>query len=299
MPVIDWLLFYELYNKTNEMGNQTSSHTTTTNDNNNGEEEMVMEDVTPMKLDDGIDIGPHKVVVTIEHPKHAQIIEIDQRLLSIKCSFHEEDEVDEEMFKITTTTAQGRKQVMAGKALTKDPDNRLVVIETPYSASNPFEFLRNLQYAILCNYYANSIYGNTWVPQMCNTQFTAFGLSGYIGDMVGAAVLKFLPSSYSLYDKSREETLRSTNAIRRSRVDKCLVFVDFNISSGMKSGIHAFEKAGGSAEYLRLPPELKRHIIGESFVSTAVPLTLTTTVVAPWTYGMWRLARRVVLRGRA
>ena len=176
----------------------------------------------------------------------------------------------------------------------------LVVVETPYSAPDPFRFVRNLQYMILCNYYANFLYGNTWVPQMCNTQFAFCGLSGYIGDMLGAMLLPFVPAEYARFDKDRATTLQSTNLVRQSpRIDRVVAFTDFGVSNGMKSGMDAARAAGKPITELKLPQELKRHVLGQSFVSTAVPLTVSGFIVGPWMYGVWKLARRVVLRGRA
>lgn len=175
----------------------------------------------------------------------------------------------------------------------------LVVIETPFSASNPWTFVRNIQYMILCNFFANKVYGCTWVPQMCNTQFALFGVSGFVGDTLGAMLLPFTPAAYAAFDLDRDATLARTDEVRRSaKIDKAVVFRDFGVSRGMSSGLQAVRDAGKVVEYATLPPELKRHIIGESIPSTLVPLALTSSVVGPWAFGMWRLARMVMTRGR-
>ena len=79
----------------------------------------------------------------------------------------------------------------------------LHVIETPYSARNPWQFAKNLQYAVLANYHANKAYGCTWVPQMCNTQFVYCGVMGYMGDFFGAALQPWLSDDYTKWDLGR------------------------------------------------------------------------------------------------
>ena len=182
---------------------------------------------------------------------------------------------------------------------------RFVSVESPYNASNPVTLLRNIQYAALCNTHAASLKDATWAPHLCNTQVVYCGIRAYIGDTFSAFLFStglFKNTPAATYSIGRDETLRVTNEVRKTRCDAVVCYTDYGMTDGMRSAAHAAQKAGVRVIERHLPPELKRHVIGESVASTVVPfgvaLALTSTC-GVGTYTMlragFRLARRIVV----
>jgi hypothetical protein len=178
-----------------------------------------------------------------------------------------------------------------------------VSVESPYNTSNPITLLRNIQYAALCNTHAASMKDATWAPHLCNTQVVYCGIRAYIGDTFGAFLFStglFKNTPAATYSIGRDETLRVTNAVRATKCDAVVCYTDFGMTAGMQSAVSAAQKANVRVIERTLPPDMKRHILGESFASTAVPcgvaLTLTLTCgVGTYTVlrAGFKLARRV------
>lgn len=175
--------------------------------------------------------------------------------------------------------------------MSSPPPPPLVSVESPYNAVYPWHLARNIQYAILANTHAASLGETTYVPHLCNTQVVTCGLKGYISDSLGDFILQRW-NSQRKYWLGREETLRVTNLTRQRKVDKVVCYTDYGISSGMKGAIVAAEAAGVPVEYRKLPAELKKDIFGESFRSTAIPVSLYGGSMALQLYGLFRLLRR-------
>ena len=177
-------------------------------------------------------------------------------------------------------------------------DFQLVSVESPYNAISPWKQLRNIQYAILANTHAASLERDvTWTPHICNTQIVKFGYNAYIGDTFGNIILGTFNQNVCKYWLGRDETLKRTNAIRQSHIDKVVCYTDFGISNGMQSAIDAANSKGVPVEMRKLPLYLKKEIIGQSFASTAIPITkFSLTTGLAW-YGFLQLFKKVrVLR---
>ena len=164
----------------------------------------------------------------------------------------------------------------------EDPP-KLVSVESPFNATWPHIQLRNIQYAILANTHAASLGEVTWTPHICNTQYVKWGMNGYISDTLGQLFSAKLGAKYFI---GRDRTLDLTNRIRQTKVDKVICYTDYGISSGMQSAIDVATKSGTTIEYRTLPDDLKNEIFGESFISTAVPITKWGVLSGVALYGL-------------
>lgn len=153
-----------------------------------------------------------------------------------------------------------------------------IAVESPYNAVLPWNQLRNIQYAILANTHAASFKdAATWTPHICNTQIVKFGYNTYIGDTYGTFLMK-LSKNLLKYYIGREDTLRITNGVRQTHIDRIVCYTDFGISSGMKSAIDVANANNIPVEMRKLPPELLKEVFGQSFLSTILP---TVTFIIP------------------
>jgi len=171
---------------------------------------------------------------------------------------------------------------------------KLFSIETPFNSDYPWIVRRNIQYGIQANKDACQSLNATWVPQLSNTQVVKWGLDGYLGDSFAACAVKLLPKSWTQkYGIGREKTLEVTNDIRKTKVDKVLVYRDFGISSGMKSAIKVAEENGVEIEYRNLPKDKLNNVIGQSFMSTFVPLSKLGISSSLITYGLFNVIKKI------
>jgi len=145
----------------------------------------------------------------------------------------------------------------------------------------------------MCNTHAASLGDVTWTPHLCNTQYVKTGINGYISDTLSTIVLSIMGTSDRKYYLGRDETLRRTNMIRDTKIDKVICYTDYGVSSGMREAINVAENNPNvDIIYRSLPNDLKKEIFGESFLSTFVPLAKTGSILGLATYGAMKLLRR-------
>jgi len=180
--------------------------------------------------------------------------------------------------------------------MASEPANKivkLVSVESPYNAIFPWTQLRNIQYAILANTHAASLGDATWTPHICNTQIVKFGCNTYIGDTVGELLLRFFGKNIIKYSLGRDETLRITNSVRQTHVDKVVCYTDFGISGGMQSAIDAAKLSNTPVEKRKLPPDLKKEVFGQSITSTIIPVSKFTCTFGFMMYGLYHLLHKI------
>lgn len=165
----------------------------------------------------------------------------------------------------------------------------LVSLESPFNSPYPWICLRNIQYAILANTHAASLGDVTWAPHLTNTQFVKWGYNNYVSDVWGSLLSGFIDGKYFL---GRDETLRLTNEVRQTKVDKVVCYTDYGISSGMKGAIEAANESGTPVEYRKLPEDMMKDVFGESVVSTVAPVLKGLSAFGLSTYGLLRLLSR-------
>ena len=170
---------------------------------------------------------------------------------------------------------------------------KLVSVESPYNTLLPWTQLRNIQYAILANTHAASFGDATWTPHICNTQVVKFGLNTYIGDTFGGLLLHTFGENIYKYNLSRDDTLRITNSIRQTHVDKVICYTDFGISGGMKSAIDAAKSKNIPVEERKLPPDLMKEVFGQSFASTVIPTLKFICTGGFMGYGLYHFLRKI------
>lgn len=190
-------------------------------------------------------------------------------------------------------------------------NQKLVSVESPYNAYTPWTQKRNIQYAILANTHAasfrdlqedNSLIpdqgSGTYIPHICNTQVVKYGYNFYIGDTFGELLLSIFGSDQYKYNVSREDTLRITNNVRQQKVDEVILYTDLGVSSGMKTAIKAAEEKGIPVIERKLPPDLMKEVIGQSFSSTIFPLFGYTVSYGCIGYTFYNLAKKIFRFGR-
>jgi hypothetical protein len=169
---------------------------------------------------------------------------------------------------------------------------KLISVESPYNARTPWTQLRNIQYAILCNTHAASLGDATWTPHICNTQVVKFGYNSYIGDTYGDFIVTFFGKNVCKYYLSRNETLRITNSVRQTHIDKVICYTDFGVSGGMRSAIVAAKMKNITVEERKLPNDLMKEVYGQSFVSTIIPTLTFTGTNTLMGYGLYKLINK-------
>ena len=169
---------------------------------------------------------------------------------------------------------------------------QLISVESPYNSIYPWLQRRNIQYAIQCNTHAASLGDVTWTPHIVNTQFVKFGFNGYVSDSLSTFL--FTPKGLKLdkYFIGRDETLKRTNEIRQTKIDKVVCYTDYGISNGMQGAIEAAKKANVPIEYRKLPKDMKKDIFGESVQSTLLPVVKSITTFSLSFYGLKCLLKR-------
>jgi hypothetical protein len=165
----------------------------------------------------------------------------------------------------------------------------LVSVETPYNSIYPWYQIRNIQYAIQCNTHASSLGDVTWTPHICNTQFVKFGFNNYISDSLSTFFLSKMDDKYFL---GRDETLKRTNQIRQTKIDKVICYTDYGISLGMTSAIETAKNGNIPIEYRKLPNDMKKEIFCESFQSTILPILKNGGIFSLATYGLLKIIRK-------
>jgi hypothetical protein len=168
----------------------------------------------------------------------------------------------------------------------------LVSIETPYNSIYPWYQIRNIQYAIQCNTHASSLGDVTWTPHICNTQFVKFGFNRYISDNLSTFFLSKMDKTNNKYFIGRDETLKRTNQIRQTKIDKVICYTDYGISSGMNSAIESAKNANIPIEYRKLPNDMKKEIFCESFQSTVPPIFKNGSIFSLATYGLLKIIKK-------
>ena len=178
-----------------------------------------------------------------------------------------------------------------------EPRFTLVSVESPYDARNPWTLLRNIQYAVLCNAAEASHKHATWAPHLCNTQTVFMGLRMFFGDATIALLLGlglFAASPAAKFSIGRAETLRVTNEARSTNCDAVAVYVDLGITDGMQAAIDAAKAAGKPVLERKLPDDVMKHVFGQSFGSTAVPIATDAVVVSSVGFSAAKLCRWAV-----
>lgn len=103
---------------------------------------------------------------------------------------------------------------------------------------------------------------------------------------------RLFASKMSSQSLGREYCLSLTDEVRET-CDEIVVYEDFGTeSSGVRRAIQLGEYRGIPVVYKKLPPSLIRHVWGQSFLSTVVPLVnmaiiATGTVVCAKRGGVW------------
>ena len=170
---------------------------------------------------------------------------------------------------------------------------KFVSVESPYNAFTPWMQLRNIQYAILANTHAASLGDATWTPHICNTQIVKFGYNTYIGDTYGELLLRCFGKNIYKYDIGRDETLKITNYIRQTHIDKVVCYTDFGTSSGMQSAINAAQLKNIPVENRKLPNDLMQEVYGQSFSSTIFPTIQFTSIYGLSCYGLYNFIKKI------
>ena len=184
---------------------------------------------------------------------------------------------------------------------TSDRMRVFVSVETPYNSFYPWILARNIQYGIMCNTVEASHGHATWAPHLCNTQAVVFGMRMFFGDSLCTLLLglNYFETAAAKYVIGRQRTLDTTNLARKVKCDAVVCFTDFGISSGMQSAIDAAEAAHVPVHYKQLPEDAMKHVLGQSFLSTVLPVATTCGAAAAYTFSgiqLWKWARHAVLR---
>ena len=169
---------------------------------------------------------------------------------------------------------------------------KFVSIETPYNSIYPWYQIRNYQYAIQCNTHASSLGDVTWTPHLCNTQFVKLGYNSYISDSLSTFVLSKMDKTNRKYFLGRDETIKVTNEIRKTKMDAVVCYTDYGISSGMNEAIKTAEKNKIPVIYRRLPEDLKKEIFTESIGSSSLPVFTRGAIYGFALYGLLKVIRR-------
>ena len=168
-------------------------------------------------------------------------------------------------------------------------DIKFVAVESPYNALMPWTQIRNIQYAVLSNTHAASFRDSaTWTPHICNTQIVKFGINTYIGDTYGDILINFSKNLLK-YDIGRDDTIRITNSVRKTHIDKIICYTDFGISSGMKSAIQVAKDNNIPIEMRNLPKDMLCEVFGQSIASTIVPIIVFVVPKLLMCVGIWHL----------
>ena len=195
--------------------------------------------------------------------------------------------------------------------------HKWVSIESPYMSWLPWFVMRNYQYALLC--YKNEARELPWLEEgeegkegkegcmpfashITFTQFVLFGMNSFVGDGLSEVLFhRLFASKMSSQSLGRSYCLDLTDEVREE-CDKIVVYDDFGTqSSGVQRAIALGKERSIPVEYKQLPPDMMKHVFGQSVLSTVVPLcsmAITAVGTAVCARGGWRFGVQSVRRFR-
>ena len=175
-----------------------------------------------------------------------------------------------------------------------DSRRKLVLVDTPCDASNPWDFVRAVQYGILCNVFANYKYGNTWAPMQHNTRLVLYGMSGFRHHGVAAWWRRHMSHAGHTYVFNKAGLSAAIRpVVREAKVDAVVLFKDMGVTKRMHKTALCAQAHNTEVIYDTLPPSLMQHVLGESVASTLVPVAMFLAFAVPFALGTRQIVRGV------
>jgi hypothetical protein len=161
----------------------------------------------------------------------------------------------------------------------------------------PFRTAQHYQYALLAYKHEASLGHMPFASHLTYTQWCVAGVNSFAGDGVSEAVRQAVGHLGGFRQVlSREACLAQSDDVRR-QCDAIVVYCDYDTSqsSGVTRAVKLADAHGIPVIPRYLPPHLMRQVVGESVLSTVVPVLCAAPALlgaAVATRGGFRLLRR-------